>query len=49
VDVALVSSLTSFGVGLSVNTPEGGWQHVPLAFPLSTGLWAVSGSAAQAV
>ena len=43
VDLRLSSNLTSFGVGFSIRCADGGsWQQVPLAYPLRTGLWAVS-------
>jgi hypothetical protein len=42
VSLQLSSNTTSFGVGLSVSGPDG-WQQVPIAYPLRTGLWAVSG------
>lgn len=42
VSFKLLSNLTSFGVGLSVKSGGGGWQHIPIAYPLRTGLWAVS-------
>ncbi|KAI8472352.1 MAG: hypothetical protein J3K34DRAFT_392383 [Monoraphidium minutum] len=41
-EATLRSNITSFGAGLSVAAEGGGYQQIPLAYPLRTGLWAVS-------
>ena len=41
VKLGLGSNITSFGLGLCVKASDGnGWAHVPLGYPLSTGMWA---------
>ena len=42
VRLRLLSNLTSFGCGMCVSEPGGEYVHIPIAFPLRTGLWAVS-------
>lgn len=48
VATSLVSNVTSFGMGFSVHDGAGGWQHIPIAYPLRTGLWAVRARHARA-
>eukprot|EP00887_Chlorella_sp_A99_P003631 scaffold7.g3631.t1 len=41
VDLKCNSNLTSFGIGFCVpGEAAGTWRHIPIAYPLRTGLWA---------